>query len=45
MMENIPKILYGGILITEGEKFSIIAAKTNQSTCPFYDEYFLLFSQ
>ncbi len=45
MMENIPKIQYGGILITEGEKFSIIAAKTNQNTCPFYDEYFLRFSK
>jgi phage-related protein len=40
-MENEPKIKYGGILITEGDRFSIIAAKTNERTCPFYDEYFL----
>lgn len=38
-MTNAPTIKYGGFLIAEGEKFTIIAAVLDSGNCPFW-EYF-----
>ncbi len=35
----------GGILIMEGDQFSIVAAVTENGACPFWDEYYFPMAQ